>query len=401
MKGKRTVFIVAIVVPLLTGCWSRTEVNDVAIVLGIALDKGGNGKIRLALQIAIPKALGGAVSAGQSTGGPKSTMMISSEGETIMEAYRTIQGKLPREVFFAHSRVIIVGQKLARDGVSPILDFFSRNRQAHLRSFLLFTKGNAIDVLKTTPQLESVIAEQIREQEKIGIALQVRVREFLKRLLTEGEEPTAAQISPLPLETTSENEAEGSTASQSTPSLNGTAVFQNDRLIGWLNAKETRGVLWIRNEVESGILTVTIPTENEGGKVGVQLIKGSTKIKPIFYNNKVKIRIEIYGAVEVFENTSTLDLGEPKAINILQSVLEQDIKKRIRLTLDQTQKKLKSDIYGFGQAVYRKDPQKWENTYKKRWLETFPDLEIEITPHITVSGTGFSTKSLSLPDMKK
>lgn len=401
MKGIRKVFIVAIFVPLLTSCWSRTEVNDVAMVLGVALDRGEHGKIRLALQIAIPKALGGATAA-QSSGGPKSTIMVSAEGENIMEAYRIIQGKLPREIFFAHSRVIIVGQKLARDGVSPVLDFFSRHRQSHLRSYLLFTKGNALDVLKTAPQLEPVIAEQIREQEKTGVGLQVPLREFLKRMLTEGEEPAAARISPLPLEAnTSENETEGSTASQSTPSLNGTAVFQDDRLMGWLNLKETRGVLWLRNELKSGILTVTTSTEKKGGKVGVQIIKGSTNIKPIFYNDTVKIRVETYGTVEVFENTSTLDLSEPKAINTLQSLLEQNIEKRIHLTLDRIQKKFKSDIFGFGQAVYRTDPKKWENKYKKRWSEIFPYLEVEVTSHITVSGTGFSTESLSIPETKK
>ncbi|PGN53195.1 spore gernimation protein GerC [Priestia megaterium] len=401
MKGKQIVFIIAIIVSMLTGCWSRTEVNDVAIVLGVALDRGENGKTRLALQIAIPKALGSAGSAGQSSGGPKSTMMVSAEGETVMEAYRIIQGKLPREVFFAHSRVIIVGQKLARDGVSPILDFFSRHRQAHLRSYLLFTKGNAIDLLKANPQLESVIAEQIREQEKTGVGLQVRVREFLKRMLTEGEEPAAAQISPLPLEATRENETGGSTASQSTPSLNGAAVFQGDQLTGWLNEKEMRGVLWIRNELESGILTVTIPTEKDAGKVGAQILKGSTHIKPIFHKDKVKVRIDTYGEVEIFENTSTLDLSDPKAINTLQSVLEKDVKKRIQSTLDKTQKKLKSDIFGFGQAVYRTNPKRWENTYKKRWSEIFPNLEVEINSHITVSSTGFSTKSMSLPETKR
>ncbi|MFP3121725.1 hypothetical protein OH784_02805 [Ectobacillus funiculus] len=36
---KRIFTLLIVIVPLLTSCWSRQEVNDVAIVLGVALDK--------------------------------------------------------------------------------------------------------------------------------------------------------------------------------------------------------------------------------------------------------------------------------------------------------------------------------------------------------------------------
>jgi spore germination protein KC len=146
MKRIMTLFIV--IVPLLTGCWSRHEINDVAIVLGVALDKAENGKLRLALLIAVPKASGGASGSSQGSSSTKSTFMASAEGESIMEAYRIIQEKVSREIFFAHGRVIIVGEELARDGVSSILDFFSRHRQSHLRNYLLFKKLEAVDILQ-------------------------------------------------------------------------------------------------------------------------------------------------------------------------------------------------------------------------------------------------------------
>lgn len=398
---KRIFTLLIVIVPLLTGCWSRQEVNDVAIVLGVALDKEKNGNLQLALQIAVPKASGGAGGDAQGSGTTKSTMMVSAEGASIIEAYRIIQEKISREVFFAHGRVIIVGEKLARDGVSPILDFFSRHRQAHLRNYLLFTKGKAVDILRANPQFEPITAEEIREKEKMEVGVEVRVREFWDRMLTDGEEPVAAQVSNLPVETASQNERKDSGTSKKVPSIHGAAIFRGDRLIGWLNDKETRGILWIRNELESGVLAVPIPKEKGGGRVGARIWKASTNVKPVFHNDKLAMKIEAYGDVEIFENSSKLDLGNPMVLNTLQSVFEKDVKERIQLTLNKTQKQFKSDIFGFGQAVYRAAPTKWETYYKQRWYKIFPDLEVTIDPHIKIQGTGFTTKPALMPDRIK
>ena len=398
---KRIMTLLIVIAPLLTGCWSRHEINDVAIVLGVAIDKADNGKLRLALQIAVPKASGGAGGSGQGSGSTKSTMMVSAEGESIMEAYRIIQEKIPREIFFAHCRVIIVGEELARDGVSSVLDFFSRHRQSHLRYYLLFTKGEAVDILHSSPQFESALAEEIREKEKTGTGVRVRVREFWERLLSDGEEPVAAQVSDLLIEKGSQNEKKESGTSKRIPSTIGAAVFRGDRLVGWLNDEETRGILWIRSEFESGVIAVSIPKEKGGGRIAAQIWKVSTKIKPIFQNGKLKIKIETYGGIEIYENSSKLDLGNPTVLSTLQSMFEKEVETRIHLTLDKAQKKLKSDIFGFGQEVNRSYPKMWETDYKKRWNTIFPDTEVEVDSHITVQGTGFTTKPVLLPDPAK
>ncbi|MFB9758201.1 Ger(x)C family spore germination protein [Ectobacillus funiculus] len=393
---KKILTLLIVIIPVLTGCWSRHEVNDVAIVLGVALDKAKNGNLLLSLQIAVPKASGGANGSAQGSDHTKSTMMVSAKGPSILEAYRIIQEKISREIFFAHDRVIIVGEELARDGVSPILDFFSRHRHAHLRNYLLFTKGKAIDILRSDPQLESTLAEEMREKEKIEIGVKVPVREFWDRMLTDGEEPIAAQVSNQPLEIGIQK----SGTSKKVPSIYGAAIFQGDRLVGWLNDKETRGVLWIRNELKSGVLAVPVPKEEGGGRIGARIWKVSTKIKPIFRNDKLVIKIEAYGDVEIFENASRLDLSNPTVLNTLQSVFAKDVKARIQLTLNKTQQVLQSDIFGFGKAVYGKYPKSWNLYYKQRWNTIFPNIEVEIDPHITVQGTGFTTKPMLLPETK-
>ncbi|GAA3334279.1 hypothetical protein GCM10020331_101620 [Ectobacillus funiculus] len=92
-------------------------------------------------------------------------------------------------------------------------------------------------------------------------------------MLTDGEEPIAAQVSNQPLEIGIQKNLEH----QKVPSIYGAAIFQGDRLVGWLNDKETRGVLWIRNELKSGVLAVPVPKEEGGGRIGARIWKVSTK----------------------------------------------------------------------------------------------------------------------------
>ena len=157
--------LLVITVSLLTGCWNRIEVNDIAIVTAIGLDLVDDDMIRLSLQVAIPAKLG---PAGGSKGGSKerSTFVISDKGVTVSEAYRNLQMKLSRRIFFSQSRVLLIGEALAKKGISNIIDFYTRFYQPRMNSFIMFTKGNASEVIKNIPNLENVSSEETKELAK-------------------------------------------------------------------------------------------------------------------------------------------------------------------------------------------------------------------------------------------
>lgn len=57
--------LVSINVVILGGCWDREEINDIAIVLGIGIDRVKNGNIRLTVEIAVPRVIGSGQMGGQ------------------------------------------------------------------------------------------------------------------------------------------------------------------------------------------------------------------------------------------------------------------------------------------------------------------------------------------------
>ena len=160
-----------------------------------------------------------------------------------MDAYRRLQEKLPRRIFFSHSGIIVIGEQMARDGISPILDFFIRQREARMRSYILFTKGEAVKILKFVPKLEKIPAEIMREEVKQHIGLRINLKDFAHMLVTDGVEPVAAEM-----ELVSSNLTNGADSKGLSPlnletnlSIKGSAVFKKDKLIGWMNDVETRG----------------------------------------------------------------------------------------------------------------------------------------------------------------
>ena len=62
MKYK-AILVLILCAALLTGCWDREEINDVAFVIGIAVDKEGD-EYRSSLQIALPGQAGASGSEG-------------------------------------------------------------------------------------------------------------------------------------------------------------------------------------------------------------------------------------------------------------------------------------------------------------------------------------------------
>jgi spore germination protein KC len=365
---------------LLTGCWNRIEINDIAIVTAIGLDLAEGDKLRLSLQVAIPSKLGSTGGGGGESG--KSTIIISETGATVSEAYRNIQGKLPRRIFFSQSRVLLIGEDLARNGVLNIIDFHTRYAEPRINSFIMFTKGKASVVINSMPKFESISAEETKELAKLNVGLKIYVRDFLNMLLADGLEPFAPQYRLEPLEVNTKNKTGKIQA------VDGVAVFKKDKLIGWMDAVETRGLLWLRNEVKTGVITIKVPEEDGGGNISTEIISADTKIVPILKNGKLKLTINVITELGVIENDSQLTMFETKVIKDIQKDIEKEIRDRVQLVVDIMQKEYQSDIFGFGQSVYKKYPKEWNTNYKMNWEQEFPQLEVTINSKAFVKRIG-------------
>ena len=62
-------------------------------------------------------------------------------GRDTHEAIQMMQTKMSREIFRGHQRVILIGEKMAKSGLAPVLDAYSRDPDIRLRAGVFVIKG--------------------------------------------------------------------------------------------------------------------------------------------------------------------------------------------------------------------------------------------------------------------
>lgn len=377
-----------VVVTLLSGCWGRTEVNDLAFVVGSALDKKED-KLQLTYQIVVPAAMkeGGGTS---STSSNRAYVMKKAIGEDVHDSVEKIQAKLSRKIFVAHRKVLFIGEELAKSGVINILDQYGRDPESRLRSYVLVIKnGTGEEALGIPNFLEQFPSEGVREIEKMKLQTSVNLRDFYIDASSEGITPVlgVAEIKGDQSSSGENNERE--------LIISGSAILKNYKLLGYLNDEQTRGLLWLKGKVDQAIIVADIA---DVGRVSLKLTKSSRKIKPLFFgDNHIKMLVKIVADGVIVENNTRLDLTNPENLEFLKRQLTKSLKERIEATVKVAQDEYQTDILGFGQEIYRHHPARW-NKLSKDWDQHFSNMDINIDVKLTILRTGMSGAPLQLKE---
>ncbi|GGJ99371.1 germination protein [Lentibacillus kapialis] len=386
-KGKQLLTITLCVIPIfLSGCWDRSEVNDLALIVGMGLDRTDEGDIELSAQIVNPKAMGGQGSSENSQSGGQPVTVKTGTGKTIFDARSKLQEKVSRRLFEGHNRIVVIGKALAERGIRQHIDFFARFPNPRLRANVFFADGKASEILKIMPNFEQDSAEVARELAELRIGMKVTTKDLLQQLASE----SGATALPRILVDKSDSGEE--------LRVNGTAVFKHNQLIGQIDDALTRGLLWVTDEIETA--SVTLQPKDAKDYISFKLLRSSTELIPTIKNGKWKMTITITSEDDVVENETKLDMMDPKIIDKLQKQLNKRIRKRIKMVLDDVQEGMEADVFGFADAFHRKYPKQWKKAEDK-WDETFPEIEVAIKSDVKIRRPGRSGGPQGVPQDKE
>ncbi len=374
----------------LTSCWDGHELNKLAIVMGVGIDKGkGTDVVDVTAQVAkvldiksAPKS-----SSGGDSGGDSGFLNLRQQGKSVSDAIKNMNRKINRKLFFSHNQVIILGKYAAESGIAKYIDFFLRYRENRLLVWVIVANGTASEILDIKPELETTSGRSIGElisnqEEDTSLMPAVELKDFASRLMSK----TTAPIAPI-IEVSKEDK-------KKTVYLSETAVFKKDKMVGTLDKKETRGLLWGINKVKDGVVTVSIPGEKD--KVDIETIRVSSKITSEIKNNKPKIKIEIKQEGDLQEQTSSEDLANPKAFAILEKAEEDIIKEEVISSLKKA-RELNADTFGFGDIIYQHYPKQWSKM-EANWDKIFQKIPIDVSVDAKLNRTGRITKPIMSPD---
>jgi len=164
----------------------------------------------------------------------------------------------------------------------------------------------------------------------------------------------------------------------------GTAVFRDGKIVGWLDPVETRGYLFATGKVKSSIINV--PVEN--GVIAVEIIRSKGKVDVEFENGELsKLIIEVRFEANMGEYDGKGKLDIQNSLHKLEGLLSEEVKKEIKIALNKTQKDCASDIFGFGMQIHKYHSQYWKEAEDK-WNDIFSKLPVDINVNAKIRRTG-------------
>ncbi|SHH94673.1 spore germination protein KC [Sporobacter termitidis DSM 10068] len=376
----------------LTGCFDRRELDTLGIVMGVAIDKGKDeGDTELTVQMANPsggksesKGKASKEDGGGSSGSSSAYINVSNAGKNMNFVVREMQNKMSRRIYVAHSEVLVMSEELARAGVRDCLDFFARAAEARMTPFVFISKGNAKDILEIEPEFEQLpsmeLAKMLRDQKVTSHAPMTTEFDFVTNLMSK----TTSAVAPI-VSVINDGGIERLIVS-------GCAVFKQSKMVGEMDETDTRGLLFVQGKVKNGVFLADI----QGETATIEIRDGQCKVTPILYTDgtaEFNVREEV--TVGLGDQSGTYNLADPEHTQDLLNASQAVIKSEIQQAVDKS-KELEADVFGFGEYIYRKYPEQW-NQMKDKWDELYKNIKVNVTVVAKGDGSGRTVKPIA-PD---
>lgn len=352
----------------LSACYS--DIDQQIMVSGLAIDEGKNGKkYHVSVETVSPSS------------GEIESNLLEFDGDTIFQTLRNMVEISSKKLYFGHCKAIFISEKLAKQGIGELLDFILRDHEARAEMDVIITKGcKAKDAINVDGVFSPIIAYKVDElfdskDKGFGNAPSVQTYEVYNEINTEGVAPAIPAVEIVNVEDAKDLR------------FCGTAVFDKDKLVGYLDARETKNLSIIDNEIKTGLLTYE-SGDDKNAYTSYEIFGNKSK-RDLEFNsdNNVKVNISVKTKVGIGETQSVVDFTKSDQVKKMEQELESKMEEDLYKLISKSQTELGSDIFGIGRQIYRDYPDIWEK-YKDNWKEMYKSIDFTVDCKVTITGSG-------------
>jgi len=385
-------FVMLACISLLSGCWSQTELSELALVSAIGIDKTKDGRYIGTYQIISP---GNVASGLQGGGGGQNppVNVYAATGDNVLEMSRRVSRKVSRIMYYAHANLIVISDTLAKEeGLNTIFDALDRGAEFRdTATVVIAHHTKAGDIVKTLTNIDKIPANKVIKtlkftQQQWGEQMNITIQDVVKSIISPGKEPV---VSGFRLIGSVRRAKSQDTLKMSSPDevleTDGLAIFKDGKLVDWFEGETARGVGWVLNKAKKTVVDIDWGGKKEA--LAYEVIRQNTKMSSRLKKGQPQISVHVRAEGDVGEIRVPVELTDPHVLLKVESALEKEIKKEIEESIQRAQKK-KADIFGFGEALYRSEPKKWHQI-KNHWTDKyFPNLQVNVTVDVFIRRTG-------------
>ncbi|HBC91766.1 MAG TPA: Ger(x)C family spore germination protein, partial [Pelotomaculum sp.] len=176
--------------------------------------------------------------------------------------------------------------------------------------------------------------------------------------------------------------------------IGGTAVFKGNKMVGWLDERESRGLLWVKGKVKGGVITVPCLSGKgsvEGQRFSLEIIRNNSKIEPELTDGALGVTVKVDLQANILEAECPEELDKPEVIAAIDQLLAAEVQGEVEDALTKAQREYKTDVFGFGTVFHRKYPVVWKEI-KENWMDIYPGLPVYIEVNAVIPRTGLVNK---------
>lgn len=361
---------VALTMVVCTGCYDRIELEGIAFVVSLAIDKGLDDTIDVTARIAVPSAKA------DSSGGDSGSLVagakaITVRAHTIPGALSFLNTTVERRISLLHLSNLVIGEELAKDEhFIEYLRPLNRSREFRRTVNVFVTRGSARETFEQNkPVLEKSASRLTESLANVGKHTGLTPHVIFHEFITSMEAPIQDAILPTlavneKVKKASSNgrgsESEGESGMEETElstvpgevvrlggnpmEFVGTGVFRDAKLVTILDGIETRMLLTLRGELLRTQMDFPDP-HHKDQHVSVEIKHARAPRVEVDLSQK-PVRVHVNESLEgdLIGVQSEVDYTEVKNLNLLE--------RKIAERLSHYQKELIERMY----HEYQADP---------------------------------------------
>ncbi len=366
MKKMMCCLLVITMSGVISGCQFK-DIDKRSFVLAIGIDrpedKGKRDQFEVTLKMAIPE--------GDPSQRSQESIVITEIAESVPEAVRLAKSKMDKELDFSHCKTMIYGEFIAKDNITPLVDWSSRRRDIQLIMFVAVGLPNAKEVVKMQTKSErlpgnALILGLSKEGTESPYIKSVYSFDLSRRATERGLDPI------MPVVTAKHPDM---------LIIDKVALFNKQKMITLLTPDETR----MLNLLSSNNLRSSFKVDAEDASFDFNLESSKSKYRiRTGKEGRAVIEYHLSGKASVEENRNGAPITGP-----VLSAFSKAASKKWEKDSTELFKKIHAsgvDPFGWGLRYYSRH---WNNaTEQKDWERLYPELEFQVKADVKIKYTG-------------
>lgn len=162
-------------------------------------------------------------------------------------------------------------------------------------------------------------------------------------------------------------------------------------MAGWLDEKETRGLLWLKNKMHSTIMVIPCPMDNR--PLSIEITEGKADYQSRISKQKMQVTVMVNAGGNLSEQACATDFSEPGNLRRLQTALASAINADIQAAVRAAQQKTGLDFLGFNHVFHHQHDKEWEKL-ADQWRQLFKKIQVSIRIETAVPRESLFAKPL-------